>query len=87
MYFVTNTTSNLGYSISYEWEFLAVPSKSYIKAAKHHFRYTEGTTDLNLSFSHSEAWEITLDGYSDSDYRKCLDNRQNIYRDLLRLTP
>jgi hypothetical protein len=54
-------------------------------AAKHLLWYIKGTKDLKLSFPHSDASEITLEGYSDSDYGNCLDTRQSISGNLFRL--
>jgi hypothetical protein len=54
-------------------------------AAKRLLGYIKGTKDLKLSFPRSDASEITLEGYSDSDYGYCLDTRQSISGNLFRL--
>jgi hypothetical protein len=68
MYLVTGTRPDLVYPISYLSQFLATPSKSYLTAPKHLLRYIKGTKDLKLTIPRSDPSEITLKGYSDSDY-------------------
>jgi hypothetical protein len=85
MYLVTYTGLDLAYPISYLSQFLAAPSESHLTAAKCLLRYIKDTKDLKLSFPHSDASEITLDGYSDSDYRNCQDTRQSISGNLFQL--
>jgi hypothetical protein len=78
MYLVTCTRPDLAYPISYLLQFLAAPSKFHRTAAKRLQRNIKGIKDLKLSFPRSDALEITLEGYSDSDYGNCLDTRQSI---------
>jgi hypothetical protein len=52
-------------------------------AAKRLLRYIKGTKGLKLTFPRSDAFEITLEGYTDSDYGNCLDTRQRIFGNLL----
>jgi hypothetical protein len=85
MYLVTCTRPDLAYPVSYLSQFLAAPSKSHLTAAKRLLWYIKGTKDLKLSFPRSDASEITLEGYSDSDYGNCLDTRQSISGNLFRL--
>jgi hypothetical protein len=86
IYLVTYTRPDLAYPVSYLSQFLAAPSKSHLTAAKRLLRYFKGTKDLKLSFPCSDALEITLEGYSDSDYGNCLDTRQRISGNLFRLS-
>jgi hypothetical protein len=85
IYLVTCTRPDLAYPVSYLSQFLAAPSKSYLTAAKCLLRYITGTKDLKLSFPRTDASEITLEGYSNSDYGNCLDTRQSISGNLFRL--
>jgi hypothetical protein len=85
MYLVTCTRPDLAYPVSYLSQFLDPPSKSHLRAAKPLVRYIKGTKDLKLAFPCADALEITLEGYSDSDYRNCLDTRQSISGNLFRL--
>jgi hypothetical protein len=85
MYLVTCTRPNLAYPISYLSQFLAAHSNSHLTAAKRLLRYIKGTKDLKLSFPRSDASEITLERYSNSDYGHCLDIQQSISGNLFRL--
>jgi hypothetical protein len=73
MYLVTYTRPDITYPISYLAQFLATASKPHLPAAKRLLRYIKGTKDLKLSIPRSDASEITLEGYSDSDSGNCLD--------------
>jgi hypothetical protein len=85
VYLVTCTRPDLAYPISYLSQCLAEPSKSHLTAAKCLLWYIKGTKDIKLSFPRSDASEITLEGYSDSDYGNCLDTRQRISGNLVQL--
>lgn len=85
MYLVTCTRPDLAYPVSYLSQFLAAPSMVHLTAAKRLLRYIKGTKDLKLVFPFSTTSDITLEGYSDSDYGNCLDTRQSISGNLFRL--
>jgi hypothetical protein len=51
-------------------------------AANCRLRYNIDTKDLKLSFPRSDISEITLEGYSDSDYGNCLEPQQSISSNL-----
>jgi hypothetical protein len=85
MYLVTCTRPDLAYPIAYVSQFFAAPSKSHLTAAKRLLRYIKGTKDLKLFFPRSDGSEITVEGYSDSDYGNCLDTRQSISSNVFRL--
>jgi hypothetical protein len=78
MYLITYTRPDLVYPISYLLQFLAASSKSHLIAAKLLLWYIKNTKDLKLSFPYSDALEIPLEGYSDSDYENYLDTTQSI---------
>jgi hypothetical protein len=78
MYLVTCTRPDPTYLISYLSQFLTASSKSHHTAAKPLLRYITGTKDLKLSYVCSDALDITLERYSDSDYGDCRDTRQSI---------
>jgi hypothetical protein len=78
MYLVTCTRPYLAYLVTYLSQFLAALSKFHLMAAKCVLQYFKGTKDVTRSFPHSDASEITLERYSDSDCRNCLDTRQSI---------
>jgi hypothetical protein len=81
---VTYTRSDLADPVSSLSQCLAAPSKSHLTADKRLIWYSKGTKDLKLSIPHSDASEITLEGYSDSDNGKCLDTRASISGNLFR---
>jgi hypothetical protein len=85
MYLVTCTRPDLAYPVSYLSQFLPTPSKSHLTTAKRLLWYLKGTKNLKLSFPRSNASEITLEGYSDSNYGNCLDTRQPISGNIVRL--
>jgi hypothetical protein len=85
MYLITCTRPDLAYPVSYLLQFLAAPSKSHLTAAKRLLWYITGTKDLKVPFPRLDASEITLSGYSDSDYENCLDTRQSISANMFRL--
>jgi hypothetical protein len=85
MYLVTYSRPDLAYPVSYLSQFLAAPSNSHLMAAKRLLRYIKRSKDLKLSFPRSDASEITLGGYSDSDYGNCLDTRQSISGNLCKV--
>jgi hypothetical protein len=78
MYLVTCTRPDHPFPVSYISQFLAPPSESHQTAAKRLLRNIKGTTDVTLSCPRSDVSEITLEGYSDSDYGNCLDTWQSI---------
>jgi hypothetical protein len=85
MYLVTCTRPDLTYPVSYLSQFLAVPSPSHLTAAKHLLQYITGTKALKLSYLHSDASEISLEGYSNSDDGNCVDTQQSISGNVFRL--
>jgi hypothetical protein len=78
IYFVICTRPDLADPISYLSQFLATLSKSHHTSAKGLLRYIRRTKDLKLSFPHSDASVLTLEGYTDSDYGKYLDTQHSI---------
>jgi hypothetical protein len=73
MYLVICTKPDLAYPISYLSQFFAASSKSHYMAAKHLLQYITVTNNLQLSCLCCDALAITLEGYSDSDYRNYRD--------------
>jgi hypothetical protein len=75
MYVVTSTRLDVAYPLSNLLPLLTTPSKSRFMAAKGLLQYIKATQDLTLFFPRSDASEITLEGYSASDYGNCLNTR------------
>jgi hypothetical protein len=78
MYLVTWTSPHLAYPISYVSQFLAALFKSHLTAPKRLLWYIKGTKNLKLASPGSDASELTLERYSDSDYVNCLDTPQRM---------
>ena len=53
MYLVTRTTPDLAYTISFLAQFSSCPTEEHIKAAKHVFRYVNGTRNLGLFYPYT----------------------------------
>jgi hypothetical protein len=73
MYLVTYTRLNCAYPISYFYQSLTAPSKSHLTPPKYLLGYITDPLDIKLSFLRSNASEIMQKGYSDYDFRHCLD--------------
>jgi hypothetical protein len=85
MFVVICPSPDLPYPISYLLRFLATPSKSHLKVAKCLLLYIKDTKDLTMAFPCSNAAEISLDGYSNSDHGYYLDTRRTISGNLVLL--
>ena len=56
--------------------FLRNPGFAHWRAAKHVLRYLRGTADVGITFMKCD--DTGLNGYTDSDYASCKDNRRSI---------
>ena len=56
--------------------FLSNPGFSHCQAAKHVLRYLRGTADVGITFMKCD--DTGLNGYTDSDYASCKDDRRSI---------
>jgi hypothetical protein len=83
MYLVCYIRSDLAYPVSYLSQFIAAPCKSHYTATRDLPWYRRGTIDLKLSGPPLDASEMTLAGYSDSDYENCQDTRHSISGNLV----
>jgi len=75
MYLVTGTRPDLAYTISFLAHFSSCPNEEHIKAAKHVFRYVNGTRNLGLFYPYTTT--NTMDVYVDPDFAGCLDTRRS----------
>lgn len=66
MYATSPTRPDIAYTLSQLCRFLASPSSVHIDAARRFFQYLCGTTNLGLKFG--QGLDLTLHGYTDSDY-------------------
>jgi hypothetical protein len=85
MYLVTCLKPDLAYPIFYVLQFFPTPFESQLTAARRLLPYINSTKDIELSLPNSHSSLITLERYSDPDYRNCLDTWQSISSNLFRL--
>ena len=60
MYLITGTRPDLAYTISFLAQFSSCPTAEHIKAAKHLFRYVNGTRNLGLFYPYTTTNAINL---------------------------
>ena len=75
MYLVTGTRPDLAYTISFLAQFSSCPTEEHIKAAKHVFRYVNGTRNLGLFYPYTSTNAINV--YVDADFAGCTDTRRS----------
>jgi len=75
MYLVTGTRPDLAYTISFLAQLSSCPTDEHIKAAKHVFRYVNGTRNLSLFYPYTTT--NTIDVYVDADFAGCQDTRRS----------
>jgi len=75
MYLVTGTRRDLAYTISFLAQFSSCPTDEHIKAAKHVFRYVNGTRNLGLFYLYTTTNAIDVD--VDADFAGCHDTRRS----------
>jgi hypothetical protein len=77
---VAKTRSHISSLLSSQY--FATLSKAYQTAAKRLLWYIKVSKDLKLSIPHSDASEISLEEYSDSDKGNCQDTQQSNFDNL-----
>ena len=75
MYLVTGTRPDLAYTISFLAQFSSCPTDEHIKAAKHVFRYVNGTRNLGLFYPYTTT--NAIDVYVYADFAGCHDTRRS----------
>ena len=75
MYLVTGTRPELAYTISFLARFSSCPTEEHIKAAKHVFRYVNGTRILGLFYPNTTTKAINV--YVDADFAGYIDTRKS----------
>jgi len=76
--YLTTTRPDLAYSVSVLSQFMSRPIDSHWNAAKCVLRYLSGTCNYGLLYTHIS--DVTLEGYSDSDWEGNLDDCRSITR-------
>lgn len=74
--YLTTTRPDLAYSVSVLSQFMSRPLDSHWNAAKCVLRYLSGTCNYGILYTDSS--DVTLAGYSDSDWAGNLDDRRSI---------
>jgi len=75
MYLVTGTKPHLMYTISFLTQFSSCPTEEHIKAAKHVFRYVDGTRNLGLFYPYTATNALNV--YADADFGGCHDTKRS----------
>jgi len=75
MYLVTGTRPDLAYTISFLAHFSSCPTDEHIKAAKHVFRYVNGTRNLGLFYPYTTT--NAIDVHVDANFTGCHDTRRS----------
>ena len=75
MYLVTGTRPDLGYTISFLAQFSSCPTKERNKAAKHVFRYVNGTQNHGLFYPYTTTNTIKV--YVDANFAGCHNTRRS----------
>ena len=73
--YLTTTRPDISYYVSVLSQFMAKPHESHWNAAKVVLRYLKGTLDYGIKYT--DASDVELTGYSDSDWAGNLDDRRS----------
>ena len=75
-YLSLSTRPDLAFPVHLLSRFLSNPGFAHWQAAKHVLRYLRGTVDVGITFMKCD--DTGLNGYTDSDYGSCKDDRRTI---------
>ena len=75
-YLSLSTRPDLAFPAHLFSRFLCNPGFAHWQAAKHVLRYLRGTADVGITFMKCD--DTGLNGYTDSDYASCKDDRRSI---------
>jgi len=75
IYLVTGLRPDLAYTISFLAQFSSCPTDEHIKAAKHVFRYVNGTRNHGVFYPYTTT--NVIDVYVDTDFAGCYDTRRS----------
>ncbi|OIW01742.1 hypothetical protein TanjilG_03880 [Lupinus angustifolius] len=74
--YLTNTRPDISYDVGALSQFLCSPSDLHYKAATRILRYLKNSPGKGIFFPAENT--TTIQGYSDSDWAKCIDTRKSI---------
>lgn len=75
--YLTITRPDLSYAVNHVSQFLQSPTNDHFEVVKRILRYVKGTIHLGLSFHHQP--DLSILGYSDADWAKCVDTQRSAY--------
>ena len=77
MYAMVATRPDIAHAVGIISRFMHNPDRAHWNAVKHIFRYLVGTQDYGIAFVPDEP--SSLVGYTDSDYRGCINSRKSTF--------
>ena len=81
--YLTQTCPNIAFSVGVISRFVHSPMKHHLGVAKRVLHYIVGTTTFGLWYSHN--FNLTICGFSDSDYAGSLDDKKSVSRNFFTL--
>ncbi|GJY19529.1 uncharacterized mitochondrial protein-like protein [Tanacetum coccineum] len=75
--YLTITRPDLSYVVNQVSQFLHAPTESHFQCVKRILRYVKGTISFGLNFTKPK--HISVMGYSDADWARCLETRRSTY--------
>ena len=73
--YLTTTRLDIFFAVSIISRFMHCSSEAHFQAAKRVVRYTQGTLDYGVMYSHSHNFK--LQGYSEIDWTGCIDDMRS----------
>lgn len=74
--FLTNTRSDLAFSVQYLSQFMHAPTSAHLSAAYHVLKYVRGTLGQGL-FMNADS-DLSLQAYCDSDWAACPSSKKSV---------
>ncbi|XP_070029701.1 uncharacterized mitochondrial protein AtMg00240-like [Nicotiana sylvestris] len=74
--FLTNTRLDIDYGVQHLSQFMQDPRKPHLHAAYHMLRYLKKDPTLGLYFSNAS--DLSITAYCDSDWAVCPDSRRSV---------
>ena len=75
--YLTITRPDISYAVNQVSQFLQMPTVDHFLAVKRILRYIKGTLAFGLSFCKPS--QVSILGYSDADWARCLETRRSTY--------
>ncbi|GKD59505.1 retrovirus-related pol polyprotein from transposon RE1 [Tanacetum coccineum] len=75
--YLTITRPDLSYAVNQASQFLHAPTTAHFRSVKRILRYVKGTLAFGLTFRRPHS--ISILGYSDADWARCIETRRSTY--------